>query len=178
MTALPAVYDWLNDELGPKMLREAIRLYGTIELPDNRDSPTILSWAKELSMERVYSHDSIPWCGLFMALCATRAGFDPPDSPLWALNWAKWGTPVERPMLGDVLTFKRQGGGHVAMYVGEDSASYHIIGGNQSDSVSITRKPRGQLFQARRAKWKSAQPSNVRVVKLRQGGAPLASKES
>jgi cell wall-associated NlpC family hydrolase len=74
-------------------------------------------------------------------------------------------------MLGDVLVFKRQGGGHVGLYVGEDKDAYHVLGGNQSDSVSITRILKDRLHAARRCTWKTAQPANVRRVFLSGSGA-------
>lgn len=177
MKELPAAYKWLDDEPGPKMLLEARKLYGTIELPGAADSPDLLAWAHELGIDRVYTHDSIPWCGLFMAICAKRAGWGLPNSPLWALSWAKWGQASDKPMLGDVLTFQRHGGGHVSMYVGEDATYYHILGGNQSDAVTITRKPKKDLYEARRAEWRISQPENVGVVKLKATGG-ISSKES
>lgn len=177
MSELPAGYAWLNHEPAPRMLLEAIKLYGTIELPGSADSPTLLAWAKELGLTQIYTHDAIPWCGLYMAICAKRATWDLPENPLWALNWAKWGTSEDVPMLGDVLSFKRQGGGHVAIYVGEDSSHYHILGGNQSDKVSVTRRGKDGLYAARRAPWRTAQPANVRRVFLSSLGTPISSKE-
>lgn len=177
MTSLPTNYAWLSHEGGPRMLLEALQLYGTIEMPGAADSPTLLSWARELSLDRVYTHDSIPWCGLFVATCAKRAGWGLPANPLWALNWSQWGSHSEVPMLGDVLTFQRRGGGHVAMYVGEDSSDYHILGGNQSDKVCIVRKPKAELHAARRAPWRIAQPPNVRRVELHTTGAPSGTSE-
>jgi cell wall-associated NlpC family hydrolase len=73
-------------------------------------------------------------------------------------------------MLGDVLTFKRDGGGHVGIYVGEDDKHYHVLGGNQGNSVSISRIAKTRLYKARRTTWKIAQPANVRVVKLEAKG--------
>jgi hypothetical protein len=73
-------------------------------------------------------------------------------------------------MLGDVLTFKRDGGGHVGIYVGEDRTHYHIIGGNQGNEVNIMRIAKARLHQARRTAWKIAQPANVRVIKLESQG--------
>ena len=73
------------------------------------------------------------------------------------------------PMLGDVLTFKRDGGGHVALYVGEDAGFYHVLGGNQSDQVCITRIARSRLHKARRPKY-NAQPANVRKIALAASG--------
>lgn len=171
--SLPASYGWLARETAPRMLVEALKLYGTIELPGNADSPIILSWAKEVSVDRVYTHDKVPWCGLFMAVVAKRAGYEPPSAPLWALNWRRFGHAVEsgRAMLGDVLTFKRSGGGHVTIYIGEDAGTYHCLGGNQSDKVCITRIAKARLYSVARPVFKVARPANVRKIKLAATGA-------
>lgn len=167
--ALPVQYRWLEKEQGPRMLVEALALFGTVEAPGSRDNPTILAWASEVGLSKTYSHDSIPWCGLFMAVVAKRAGKPVVDSPLWALSWADFGKAVSAPMLGDVLTFKRNGGGHVALYVGEDASAYHCLGGNQSDKVCITRIAKSRLYRARRPLY-NAQPGNVRKVRLASTG--------
>ncbi|WP_424630046.1 TIGR02594 family protein [Bradyrhizobium sp. SYSU BS000235] len=166
---LPAEYAWLSKEPGPKMLLEALSLFGTLEGPGAKDNPTIMAWAAELALSKTYSHDSIPWCGLFMAIVAKRAGKQPVDSSLWALSWADFGKLAPVPMLGDVLTFKRNGGGHVALYVGEDFGAYHCLGGNQSDKVCITRIAKSRLYRARRPDYQ-AQPDNVRKVMLASSG--------
>lgn len=175
--ALPAQYAWLSKEDGPKMLLEALKLFGTVEAAGSKDNPTILAWAAEIGLANTYSHDSIPWCGLFIGLVAKRAGKDPVDSPLWALSWADFGRPSPGgAMLGDVLTFKRDGGGHVALYVGEDSGAYHCLGGNQSDQVCITRIAKSRLYRARRPVY-NVQPANVRKIVLASSGK-LSSNEA
>jgi uncharacterized protein (TIGR02594 family) len=136
---IPPAYAWLAREPGPRLLIEGLRTYGTLEVPGRGSNPTILSWAEEVGLERVYTADHIPWCGLWMATVALRAGKWIPRQPLWALSWATWGDDGGQPELGDVLVFVRPGGGHVGLYVGEDHAAYHVLGGNQSDSVSIAR---------------------------------------
>jgi len=168
---LPAQYAWLASEGGPRMIVEALKLFGTLEAPGAKDNRTILDWAKEVGLQKTYSHDSIPWCGLFIAVVASRAGKPRTDSPLWALSWADWGAacPGNIPMLGDVVTFKRDGGGHVGLYVGEDASSYHVLGGNQSDSVCITRIAKSRLYRAVRPIY-SAKPANVRRVYLKATG--------
>jgi uncharacterized protein (TIGR02594 family) len=162
---VPNQYKWLLQEPGPKMLLEALKLYGTHEHVGVGDNPVIIAWAKELNLMD-YRHDDIPWCGLFMALIAQRAGKEIPKNPLWALNWAKWGAQVKEPMLGDVLTFTRNGGGHVTMYVGEDDTCYHCLGGNQSDEVDITRILKSRLHSASRPVYENGQPANIRKVML------------
>lgn len=175
--ALPAAYAWLAKEPGPRMLLEAIALYGTIEAPGSANNPTITAWAKECGIG-AYSTDAIPWCGLFMSVCAKRATWARPVNPLWARAWATWGNPRKGgAMLGDVLVFPRGSGGHVAMYIGEDSTHYHILGGNQSDKVCIVRKPKTPILAIRQAPWRVAQPANVRKIILKPTGAPVSTNE-
>jgi cell wall-associated NlpC family hydrolase len=78
--------------------------------------------------------------------------------------------PISIPMLGDTLVFKRPGGGHVGIYVGEDSQCYHVMGGNQSNAYGFTRIAKGRLVAARRPKYIN-QPENVRVIHLAATGA-------
>lgn len=164
-------YSFLNNEKSPKILVEAVKLIGTKEIVGKAHNPVILGWAKELGLEKVYTNDEIPWCGLFIAYCAHTAGVQVVDKPLWALSWAKYGTKVTEPMLGDILTFKRDGGGHVGIYVGEDKDCYHVLGGNQGNAVSVTRILKTRLYQARRTAWKIAQPANVRKITLDAKGS-------
>lgn len=164
-------YDWLKNETAPKILVEAVKHIGIKEIVGSKHNPIILDWAKALKLSAIYTNDEIPWCGLFVAYCAHAQGLQVVERPLWALNWAKYGTEVSEPMLGDVLTFKRDGGGHVGIYVGEDDKYYHVLGGNQSNSVSVTRIAKSRLHKARRTSWKVAQPANVRKVYLEAKGA-------
>ena len=165
-------YAWLWREEGPNILKEAIHMHGVLELKGEQNNPLIIEWAKEIGgwIGGWYKEDSIPWCGLFTGICAKRAGFPHTQKMLSAKSWAEWGNPVDRPMLWDVLVFSRQGGGHVGFYVGEDSHTYHVFGGNQSDAVNIKRISKSRLVTARRCPWKIAQPDNVRVVKLSVSG--------
>jgi len=173
---LPEQYQWLLKEGAPKILVEFLKLYGVKEDLSIRNNPTILGWAKELGLSGVYKADSIAWCGLACGIAAKRAGKAFSFNPLWALNWAKFGTPVDIPMLGDILTFTRKQGGHVAIYIGEDDTCYHILGGNQSDQVNIVRKLKKNLYKARRPIYSIATPPNVRRIFLSTKGV-LSSKE-
>lgn len=163
---LPAEYRWLSDEDGPRILKEMLALYGTIETPGPANNPTILKWATSIGYGNVYNRDEIPWCGLVIAYAAQQAGWDVPINPLWARNWLKWGTPTTPAMLGDVLVFKRGSAGHVALYVGEDKNNFHILGGNQSDAVNIKTKSKKELLGSRRCPWRVSEPDNIRKVLL------------
>lgn len=166
-------YDYLKKVTAPQILVQAVKLIGTKEIVGKVHSKVILGWAKELGIDKTYTNDEIAWCGLFVAYVCHKAGLELPFTPLaslWALNWNKFGTKQTTAMLGDVLTFKRNGGGHVGFYVGEDEACYHVLGGNQSNMVNITRIEKSRCAGIRRTPWKIAQPSSVRAIAVNASG--------
>ena len=131
-------------------MQTATALLGTKEIPGNADNKSIVEWAELIGGDvwKQYKHDSTPWCGLFVAHCLTENGIEPSDAPLWALSWSTW-QAATTPRYGAVLSFKRPEGGHVGFYVSEDSESYHVLGGNQSDMVNVARVPKVRFVAAR-----------------------------
>ena len=153
-------YAWIgNVGTLPRILQEMLAIYGVTETPGTGNNPTIMAWAKETGLEKVYTADSIAWCGLAMAVACKRAGYDVPAGPLWALNWLNFGVKADVPSLGDVLCFVRDGGGHVGEYVGEDADYFHVLGGNTSDKVTIARLAKSRLKGARRPAYKNPLPA-------------------
>lgn len=178
----PTGYEWLADQGQlPRTIIEAMRLHGVAEVVGKGSNATILGWRDELNAAGVnilgYSDDDIPWCGLFAAIVAHRAGKAVPENPLWARDWAKFGNPVVRAALGDVLVFERPGGGgHVGFYVGEDRTAFHVLGGNQGNAVTITRIRKERCVAVRRPVY-ATPPSSVRRFELAAAGA-LSSNEA
>lgn len=167
--SLPQQYLFLQQETGPKMLIEALKLYGVKEVFGHKHNQVILDWAKAVGISELVKDDEQAWCGLFMAYVAIRAQKHVPMKSydiLRALKWVAFGTPVKEAMLGDVLVFRRPGGGHVGMYIGEDEKFYHVLGGNQSNMVSFTRLEKSRLVAARRAIFGIGQPENIRKINL------------
>lgn len=169
----PKGYEWLGN-VGqlPKMVNIALDLYGTVETPGTSNNPKIMAWAKETGLNHDgYNADSVAWCGLFMALVAQRAGYEFPNHPLWALNWQAFGEKAMQPLLGDVLVFVRPSGGHVGLYVGEDAAAYHVLGGNTSDAVKIARIEKTRLRSVRSPIYKIGRPASSKPYVLGSTGA-------
>ncbi len=139
----------------PVWLQQARHLLGTQESPGTANNAAILDWARQEGgwIERFYTADSIPWCGLFVGHCLLNAGISGPKNPLSALAWADWGdeVPFSEREAGCVLVFTRQGGGHVGFYAGEDAdgSALYVLGGNQSDAVSISRIATDRLHAVR-----------------------------
>ena len=141
---IPVTIPWIDT---------AYRLIGTQEKPGMGSNEAILGWAEDLEITS-YNDDDIPWCGLFMAHCMGSQLPEEvlPNNPLGARNWKKFGYEVS-PRFGAVMVFWRgsPGGwkGHVGFYWAEDDKAYHILGGNQSNSVSVTRISKDRLITAR-----------------------------
>jgi uncharacterized protein (TIGR02594 family) len=157
---------------------EALRLKGTREAAGAADSPLILAWAKRLGL--VYAHDSTAWCGLFVAHCIAASLPDEPlpSNPLGARRWLNFGAATE-PTLGAVLVFwrgSRSGWqGHVGFYAGEDKRAYQVLGGNQSDSVSVARLARERLLGAR---WPLSVPPPAGGATQSAATEPLSTNEA
>ncbi|MBI0475012.1 TIGR02594 family protein [Sphingomonas sp. MA1305] len=165
----------------PAWLSAARAKLGTREAPGLANNPTIMGWAKRLGIKLlgvVYNADSVPWCGLFVATCVYEVGLPPAPIAVRAKSWAAWGQAVAADQLapGAVLVFERPGGGHVGFYVGEDATAYHVLGGNQGDTVSITRIAKSRCVARR---WPGQQAIVGGPVKMTAiAGIPLSRNEA
>lgn len=160
---IPKKYLWLAYEGAPRHLVKALELYGTTEVVGSRHNPVIMGWAKELEIP--YSGDETPWCGLFVGICIKRANRQPVQYMLQARSWVNFGVKSNVPMLGDILVFTRNGGGHVGFYVGEDSKYYYVLGGNQGNQVNVVKIAKSRLLEARRPAYHTP-PLNIRRIFL------------
>jgi uncharacterized protein (TIGR02594 family) len=186
----------LRDPVAPLMVRVAIDLLGTLEAPGAPDNPVILAWADEVEQclsngynrwaADWYNDDSIPWCGLFMAVVAARAAQGraermPPDKYLSAAAWSAFGTPValDHAAVGDVMVLTRAGGGHVTLFVGLEAGGKRFfgLGGNQSDAVTIAPFPLSRVATVRRPNYQ-ALPPGARRVTVSASGETSSTREA
>lgn len=123
----------------PELLHVGIaRSYlGLKEIGVTNKHPTIDAWAKTLSGKWLIGQ---PWCGTFMAQVFKEAGLSTkvPKEFFRAKAWESAGTKLDKPAYGCVVTFTRDGGGHVGIVVGKTkSGMLKVLGGNQSNAVTI-----------------------------------------
>lgn len=97
--------------------------------------------------------DSVPWCASFVNFCVEKVGLIGTNSKA-ARSWHDqgWGDDVtSAPREGDIAVWQRRftnpdgtpgSGGHVGFIVSFDSSTITVLGGNQSDRVSIASYPR------------------------------------
>jgi len=180
--SLPTQYQWLTTLKGiPNTVKFALWEYGTKEVVGRGSNKTILAWRDELNGATTngkpivtgYSDDDIAWCGLFAAIICYRRMKrieEVVKEPLWARNWAKYGVKADQPSLGDVLVFSRGSGGHVGFYVGHDATCFHVLGGNQSNAVTITRIEKSRMIACRRPPYAIAPPA-CKPFRLAASGA-------
>ena len=117
----------------------------------------------------------LPWCGDYVET-AIRLGLPEEkftgkvaENPYWALNWREFGRSSE-PTFGAIASIERNGGGHVGFLVGEDKYHYFLLGGNQSNTVSIAPKKKNR-FTAASFRWpKSFERKPVNLPKLYSNG--------
>ncbi|WP_300009649.1 TIGR02594 family protein [uncultured Roseobacter sp.] len=156
-------------------MSEAIRVKG---LHEARNRSQLVRWFD--ASVSWFDPREVPWCGAFVATVMRKwkPGITLPENPLGARNWDDFGKSCA-PQLGAVMVFwrgSRNGWkGHVGLYWGEDADAYHILGGNQSNAVTITRISKARFLDAR---WPfdTRQPSITKH--LNKNGQPLSVNEA
>jgi uncharacterized protein (TIGR02594 family) len=139
-----------------------------------RDRNWLMDWLKR-DGRSLGDPSKNPWCGDFVETCIRMALPDEPllgalgTNPYWARNWLLFGLLVQ-PITGSVLVFERGSGGHVGFAVGQDDTHFYVIGGNQSDAVTVARIAKSRLLGAR---WPTTVPLRQQRLPTMQSGAFL-----
>lgn len=139
----------------------ARRFLGLSEVPGSVHNPLILAM---LQLDQQWpSGDEVPWCSAFVNFVAHVLGLSR-SKDLRARSWLAVGRPVElleaRPE-NDVVVLQRGAGrqpgpqtlnapGHVGFFANRDGGFVSVLGGNQSDGVSIARFPVEKVLGVRR----------------------------
>ena len=140
----------------------AQRFTGMKEVPGQEDNPAILAM---LRLDDTWpENDEVPWCSAFMNYVAWLLRL-PRSKSLRARSWLNVGRAItlDRAQVGfDVVVLKRGTGdqpgpevieapGHVGVYAGrDDSQSLLLLGGNQSNTVSIAPYDVARVLGVRR----------------------------
>jgi uncharacterized protein (TIGR02594 family) len=129
----------------------AQRFVGMRETPGLASTPMILAMLR--LDDASVADDETPWCGAFASFVAWLLR-RPRSKSLAARSWLHVGRPIELEdaVAGDdIVVFERGAGGHVGFYAGRNKdGSVLILGGNQSDAVTIAAFPVARLLGVRR----------------------------
>lgn len=152
--ALLGLAEDAGQHLEPPWMAIARSKVGMHEIRDNKSLRAFL----KSDGNALGDPSKLPWCGDFVETCVALALPDEPirptthNNPYWAKNWEGFGLSLAEPSPGAILVFGRDGGGHVAFYVGEDGPNYIVLGGNQGNAVSIMKIAKSRLL-ARGIRW-------------------------
>lgn len=146
---------------------------------ETRDRSWLMNWLKR-DGRTLGDPSKNPWCGDFVETCIRTALPDEPlpgavgTNPYWARNWLQFGQAVP-PVTGAVLVFERGSGGHVGFAVGQDDTHFHVLGGNQSDAVTVARIAKSRLLGAR---WPVTFPLHLKQLPgMKPGALPTTTNE-
>ena len=110
------------------------------------NNPRIIEYHKTTSLGA--SEDEVSWCAAFVGWVMLQAGFTSTRSAL-ARSYLQWGSALSGPQYGAVVVFRRGNNptfGHVAFVQKFDANYVWCLGGNQSDSVKISRFSRSSVL--------------------------------
>jgi uncharacterized protein (TIGR02594 family) len=129
----------------------AQRFVGVKETPGVASTPLVLAMLR-LDDQSV-ADDQTPWCSAFASWIAWLLRL-PRSKSLAARSWLHVGRPIaleDAIAADDIVVLERGAGGHVGFYAGRHpDGSILILGGNQSDAVTIAAFAVDRLLGVRR----------------------------
>jgi uncharacterized protein (TIGR02594 family) len=132
----PTEYSWMQIAQKEK---------GQAEIAGPKHNKRIVEYHQRTTLKA--KDDETPWCSSFVNWCVGNAGYSVTGSAA-ARSWAKYGQSC-KPHEGCIVVMTRIGGGHVGFYVRETAKYVYILGGNQSNKVSIAGYDKGRIIAYR-----------------------------
>lgn len=150
----------------PPWMAEMYRRKG---LHEKRDNLTLTEWLKR----GLYLGNParLPWCGDATETCfAVTMPDEPlPSNPFWAQAWASFGRAVD-PIVGAIGVIRwSPRTGHVGIVARVSKDRIWLLGGNQSDGITVAPFPRSKFIAFR---WPSSFPV-TRYAELTASGRAL-----
>lgn len=153
----------------PPWLKRAFDDLGLKEVPGAKSNPRIVEMYA-LAKNAGVKDDSVPWCSAAMNAWMVESGRSGTRS-LLARSWLEWGAKIDtskKMPRGSVLVFRRGTSswqGHVCLLVEDNGATLQVIGGNQSDAVTLARYKRTTLVGARWPEVVTKPKQETKVIK-------------
>lgn len=122
-----------------------------------KNNPRIVEYHSKTNLEA--RTDEVPWCSSFVNWVMWKSGFKRTSSAM-ARSWLTYGKKCEGFTKYAIVVFKRGAppSGHVAFAISEEKDHIRVIGGNQSNAVTIARYPKASVLAYR-------MPSEAELVK-------------
>jgi uncharacterized protein (TIGR02594 family) len=131
----------------PKWYNKAIHELDVAEIVGKKHNPRIIEYHQETTLKA--KTDETSWCSSFVNWVFQSSGIKGTRSAT-ARSWLNWGITLEEPKKGCVVIFWRGSvsgwKGHVAFYVRENDKYVYVLGGNQSNRVSIAKYKKSRIL--------------------------------
>jgi uncharacterized protein (TIGR02594 family) len=131
----------------PNYIVEAEALLGEKEVKGKLANEKIVELYADAGHPDVVS-DEVPWCAAFVGACLARSN-KPHTGTLLARDYLKYGKKLKKPQEYSIGVMRRGNSsweGHVGFVVDFNDTHVWLLGGNQNNSVNITRYPRSQFL--------------------------------
>jgi len=132
----------------PNYMLEAEALLGEKEVRGKLANDKIVELYADVGHPNIVS-DEVPWCAAFVGACLVRTN-KPSTGTLLARDYLNYGKSLgKKPKLYSIGIMRRGNSsweGHVGFVVDFNDTHVWLLGGNQKDSVNVTRYPRGQFL--------------------------------
>jgi len=154
----------------PVWMAEAWQQLGKREVAGRRHNHAILDFFRDAGRGDI-TRDEVPWCAAFVGACLERTGSDGTGS-LMARSYLNWGEVLAYPRLGAVVVLKRGTDphkGHVGFWVGETEDAHLLLGGNQSDAVTVASYSKERLLGFRWPREGAQRPGEMAQAPDTQG---------
>lgn len=133
---------------GPKSNPKILEVYKSVDGLDNME----------------LNDDEIPWCSCFVNWCVQKAGGKGTRSAM-ARSWLNWGDKSDG-QVGDIVILKRGTSnvqGHVGFLVKKGLLNVDVVGGNQSNTVTVQSFLRTKVLGYRTSKDINGQSSPQKI---------------
>jgi uncharacterized protein (TIGR02594 family) len=110
---------------------------GVKEIEGSNHHTSIIKYHTNTSLKA--KTDEVPWCSSFVNWVVNESGYTGTNSAA-ALSWKSWGEEIKNPVYGSIAIIDYGSGkGHVGFVLGMQGSSVLILGGNQKDSVRVSK---------------------------------------
>ena len=150
----------------PRYIEEAEALLGEKEVKGKLANDKIKELYADAGHPSVIS-DEVPWCAAYVGACLVRAN-KPSTGTLLARDYLTYGAKLKGPKLYSIGVMRRGTSsweGHVGFVVDFNDTHVWLLGGNQRDSVNVSKYPRSQFLGFVVPKEDEADVSEQQLIK-------------
>jgi uncharacterized protein (TIGR02594 family) len=122
----------------PAWVQTAYRERGQAEIPGPEENSRIVEYFSTIGAKKNYRDDIDDWASAFVEWSLNKNGIIGPknDDPF---AWLNWGQKLDQPRFGCITVLSFSGLRHVGFFFSDNGESILALGGNQDDTVNISR---------------------------------------